>query len=61
MTEPLWVVARKSTDAEESGGRRILQSHSRTGGPKQGQLPWIAYSPRDFRVARAEQLRRVQI
>lgn len=32
-----------------SGGRRILRSHSRTGEPEQGQLPWIAYSLRDIR------------
>ena len=40
-----------------SGGYRMPQSHGRTGGPGQGQLPWIAYSLRDIHAARAGQSR----
>ena len=41
-----------------SGGRRISKPHGRTGEPRQGQLPWIAYSLRDIQSARAGQSRR---
>ena len=44
-----------------SGGYRMPRSHGRTGGPGQGQLPWIAYSLRDIHAARAGQPRHYAI